>query len=242
MVGPLSRAYSCTRPMTVSTSSASFGRPGAPGRGARRRWARPRARGRLPDDVGGDERAQRARRDDGVVIAAGQFPAQRPVDRRRRRVQHRHRVAAAGDRLQQRGHQLAAHALAAVFGGDHDGRDAGHGHGPPVPPLAHVVVPGGGDQLVTVEGGEEAALVDGRVEQRLPAGARQGRLGRAWTWGRTPAAIGRTAPRGRRRERPRGSRSGISVALPQKATLRPARARGHPGRRGAGPRLSPASP
>ncbi len=82
-----------------------------------------------------------------LVPVPGDLPAERPVDRHRRRVEGRQRVAAFGHELGERGHQGAAHALAAVLGRDLDARHPGHRDGPAVPPLAHVVVQRGADQV-----------------------------------------------------------------------------------------------
>jgi hypothetical protein len=108
-------------------------------------------RARAPDPGRGaglrpGHRRQRSAGQHGLVPVAGDLPAERPVDRHRGRVEDRQRVAAFGHELGERGHQGAAHALAAVLGRDRDGGHPGHRDGPAVPPLAHVVVQRGADQ------------------------------------------------------------------------------------------------
>ena len=93
----------------------------------------------LRGGVGGDERPERAGRDRRLVLPARQLPAERPVDRHRRRIQRRQRVAAVGHRVKQRGHQPAADATAPVLGRDLDRGDARARDGAAQPPLAQVV-------------------------------------------------------------------------------------------------------
>ena len=102
-----------------------------------------------------------------LVPVPGDLPAERPVDRHRRRVEGRQRVAAFGHELGERGHQGAAHALAAALGRDLDARHPGHRDGPAVPPLAHIVVQRGARQPAAVEGAQGPARGHDRLDLRL---------------------------------------------------------------------------
>ena len=120
---------------------------------------------RLP--VGPGQRGQCPGRQCRLVPVPGDLPAERPVDRHRGRVEGRQRVAAFGHELGERGHQAAAHALAAVLGRDRDAGHSGHRDGPPVPPLAHVVIQRGADQPTLGKGAQAPARGHGRLDDRL---------------------------------------------------------------------------
>ena len=110
--------------------------------------------------VGRDQAEQRPGRDDRGVPGSGQFPAQRPVQRRRRREQRRERVAPGRDLVEQGGHQQAADAPAPVLRRHLDAGHPGHRHRAAAPPLAHVLERGRGGRAAADEGAQVPSAGD----------------------------------------------------------------------------------
>ena len=116
-------------------------------------WPAPRD-ARAEGRIGRHQAAQGPGRDHGGIARAGQFPAERPVQRHRRRVQRRQRVAPRGHLGQLGRYQLPGDAPAPVLGRHRDPGHAGHRHRPAGPPLPQVMEGGRADRAAAIEGAE----------------------------------------------------------------------------------------